>query len=98
MQILQVARFGVSSYFVQPAYGSRFETGLRGTVRGVYDLDFYLHRKMTALDPAFSCFASFLHNSLGKIDGDQHRPTAFRQPSPDDFHLGAIDQFLANDD
>ena len=95
-EILQVTGFGTPGYLVQPADRSWFETGVRRAFLGVNNLDLHFHGILTALDPAFSSFTSLFHTLLGKIDGDQHRSTAFRQPSPDDLDFPAIGQFLTN--
>jgi hypothetical protein len=48
LKILQIARFGMSRHFIQPAHGGWFETGLGGAIGGVDHLDFHLHRILTA--------------------------------------------------
>jgi hypothetical protein len=97
-KVLQIARFGASSYFIQPAYGSRFETSIHRTILGVDHLDIYLDRIVTALDPTLANLTSLLHDLLSKINGDQHRSAAFGQPSPDYLHLRAISQLFSNHD
>jgi hypothetical protein len=93
VEILQVTGFGAPGYLVQPADRRRFETGFRRGILGVDNLDFHFHGILTALNPTLPGFTSLFHSLLNKINSDQHRSTALRQPSPDDFEFGAIDQF-----
>ncbi len=96
-EIVQVTGFGTPRYLVQPADGRRFETGFRWGILWVDHLDFHFHSVLTTLNPTLPGFTSLFHRLLNKIKGDQHRSTAFRQPSPDGLDFGTIDQ-LPNGD
>jgi hypothetical protein len=65
-QVINIALLSFLRDFIEPANGRRFQASFRWIVTRKNDLDFDLNGELPALDPTFSFFASFAHDSFSK--------------------------------